>query len=723
MMNYKVSIIVPIYNREQCLRQCLGSIVAQTLREIEIILVDDGSTDGSSMICDEYAAADSRVCVIHKKNEGMGAAYNAGLNIAKGEYIGFVESDDWIEKKMYEDLYAKGNAQGADVVKGFFSHVIGGAIEKVTYLKNYSRYFNRRTKNILQVVPALAYGRPSHWSAIYKRSFLERTQIRFPETPGASMQDLDFFWQVYTCDMTCTIVPEYYYNCRRDSPDSSGSKGYQTVKDVLIAFERTFSLLTSRKVATVYLEMLVKRLYVLESRFSTDATYVRGIFSKIRHARLVSSLFKKCTNYVQFSQFSTKERCDFTLVLHHPYFYVLREYIHHIESDDAYYCRKLLGVKIIEIKKTASSKKTKLLYLPIKKKTYDDRCTRCYILGIPMKSAVKHDNYQAKYFMGIRYHSECLSTKESSPADDLVLKLSKIEESIGKLTDIEGAVRKLTDFAKQEVDYTMIEDKALEAAIIALNIRELHKKTFSSYRDMHNKRSVVIVGCGPSLNHYKQIPEAVHIGVNRAIMASNVELDYLFMQDFLNVRNIIEKACEYRKGQCVKFFGLFPRFDHPMHIPDYWAKKASALRYYIHDRPANYNEKIYYNIEISPLAHFWASSFQALHFAFHTNPRKIFLVGLDCSFSEYFNHAHPQTGLDRHGFSPREQNQHAAILKDGYSKFKRFREIYYPKTEVVSVNPVGLRGLYKDVYTEPFLREHPEIKNPTLLNDILEKDL
>ncbi|EJG3290978.1 glycosyltransferase, partial [Campylobacter coli] len=113
--------IVPIYNVEKYLRQCLDSIIAQTLKDIEIILVNDGSTDNCGVICDEYALKDKRIQVIHKTNAGLGAAYNTGLEMASGEYIGFVESDDWIEPNMYEELYAKAKETDVDVcLSGYF---------------------------------------------------------------------------------------------------------------------------------------------------------------------------------------------------------------------------------------------------------------------------------------------------------------------------------------------------------------------------------------------------------------------------------------------------------------------------------------------------------------------------------------------------------------------------------------------------------------------------
>lgn len=100
-----ISVIIPVYNVEQYLRKCVDSVRAQTYRNLEIILIDDGSTDSSSRICDEYAAQDSRIKVIHQKNQGVSAARNAGLKIAKGEYVGFVDADDYIEADMYQYLY------------------------------------------------------------------------------------------------------------------------------------------------------------------------------------------------------------------------------------------------------------------------------------------------------------------------------------------------------------------------------------------------------------------------------------------------------------------------------------------------------------------------------------------------------------------------------------------------------------------------------------------
>ena len=111
----KVSIIVPTYNVEQYLAECMDSITGQTLRELEIICVNDGSTDGSLNILKKYAASDDRIIIIDKKNEGYGRAMNDGLDRASGEYVGIVEPDDYVDLHMYEDLYRIAKEKNLDI--------------------------------------------------------------------------------------------------------------------------------------------------------------------------------------------------------------------------------------------------------------------------------------------------------------------------------------------------------------------------------------------------------------------------------------------------------------------------------------------------------------------------------------------------------------------------------------------------------------------------------
>jgi glycosyltransferase involved in cell wall biosynthesis len=136
MKEYKISVIVPIYNTEKFLNRCIESIINQTYKNVEIILVDDGSTDSCPEICDRYAKIDSRIKVIHKKNEGVAVARNSGLDIATGDYIGFVDSDDFINPNMYEKMLIVAIDEGADIVQcGYTNTETTGNITRKIELK------------------------------------------------------------------------------------------------------------------------------------------------------------------------------------------------------------------------------------------------------------------------------------------------------------------------------------------------------------------------------------------------------------------------------------------------------------------------------------------------------------------------------------------------------------------------------------------------------------
>ena len=113
--NMKISIIVPVYNVEKYLERCLDSLINQTLKDIEIICINDGSTDNSSEILKEYAKKDSRIIIINQNNQGISVARNNGMNKAKGKYIGFVDSDDWVDLDFFEKLYKAAEKHNAQI--------------------------------------------------------------------------------------------------------------------------------------------------------------------------------------------------------------------------------------------------------------------------------------------------------------------------------------------------------------------------------------------------------------------------------------------------------------------------------------------------------------------------------------------------------------------------------------------------------------------------------
>ena len=219
----KVSVVVPIYNVEKFLHQAVDSILAQTLQDIEIILVDDGSPDNCGKICDEYAKKDKRVKVIHKENHGLGAAYNTGLEAATGEYIGLVEPDDWIEPEMYEVMYHNAKYYDTDATKcGFWEY------------NSLNPSLNRKSRGAPGIVchePAGAFKiedyeelcayHSSIWSYIYKSSFVKK--IKFVEARGAAYVDAPFAFEVLCKAKRLSMVDKFFYHWRVENHGNSVS--------------------------------------------------------------------------------------------------------------------------------------------------------------------------------------------------------------------------------------------------------------------------------------------------------------------------------------------------------------------------------------------------------------------------------------------------------------------------------------------------------------------
>jgi glycosyltransferase involved in cell wall biosynthesis len=216
----KVSVIIPIYNVEQYLRECIDSVVKQTLKDIEIILVNDGSTDNCPEICDEYAQKDSRIKVIHQTNGGLGKAYNAGINSSTSPYIGFVESDDWAEPDMFENLYNLATENDAEMVKSQWYYYWTTPEVKNIISDEFKDFPKNQVINARQY-PKLILIKPTIWSAIYKKEFLDKYKIKFLETPGASYQDLSFALNTASAAQRLVLTERAYIHYRNDNMNAS----------------------------------------------------------------------------------------------------------------------------------------------------------------------------------------------------------------------------------------------------------------------------------------------------------------------------------------------------------------------------------------------------------------------------------------------------------------------------------------------------------------------
>ena len=219
----KVSVVVPIYNVEDYLNEALDSLTKQSLREMEFICVDDGSTDGSAAILREYAALDGRFRVLDGPNGGYGRALNRGIDAARGKWLGILEPDDFVPRNMYAELYKVAEENEVDFVKAgnyhFRTGPSGKRHETLFPLAKDEGFYNRvlcpgdeqlSFKLVMNI-----------WSGIYRLDFLNRWNIRCNETPGASYQDNGFWFQTLARAERALFLPEAYYRYRWDNPGSS----------------------------------------------------------------------------------------------------------------------------------------------------------------------------------------------------------------------------------------------------------------------------------------------------------------------------------------------------------------------------------------------------------------------------------------------------------------------------------------------------------------------
>lgn len=219
----KVSIIMPSFNVAPYIRECMDSVLAQTLTDIEVIVVDADSTDGTREILKEYASKDNRVVVLYDDKKSSGYANNKAIDYASGKYIGIVETDDYVAPDMYEKLYNCAEKYNAEVVKAdydSFSDVNGDRIFVShnllgTRKKEYGRVLNPRENKYVFGVEMF------NWAGIYRRDFLNKYGIRHQETPGASFQDNGFWFQIFAFAQRVVFIHEFFYKYRKDNPNSS----------------------------------------------------------------------------------------------------------------------------------------------------------------------------------------------------------------------------------------------------------------------------------------------------------------------------------------------------------------------------------------------------------------------------------------------------------------------------------------------------------------------
>jgi len=296
----KISVIVPVYKVELYLRQCIESILAQTYNNLEIILVDDGSPDNCGAICDEYAKKDGRVTVIHKKNEGVSAARNTGIDAATGGLLSFVDSDDWIDSDMFEALHGNMAAHDADIsCCGYYTSYVGANItppicpaggDGVVLLDKRQAVkevlLNKRVKTFL-------------WGKLYKKSLFD--YIRCP-VDMAYCEDAFIIGSIFSeAEKTAACgIPKYYYRQRKSSA-AHEEHNIKIMRDGLKAAGQNYNLVQEKYAESAEL-IEVSECNIISSHISAlkKIIYRRG-FRKSDEYRTSGAAVRKNYKFIMSS--------------------------------------------------------------------------------------------------------------------------------------------------------------------------------------------------------------------------------------------------------------------------------------------------------------------------------------------------------------------------------------------------------------------------------------
>lgn len=322
MENELISVIVPIYNMEKYLNKCVDSILNQTYSNMEILLIDDGSTDLSPKICDEYMKTDSRIKVFHKKNGGLSDAKNFGIKKASGKYVAFVDSDDWIENNMYENMYYKLKDTKSNIV------VCGRYIE---YENGEKKEWYNKNEIIMNKEQSLIYLNSfynfdmSSCDKLYEKSLFDN--IEFPY--GKKCEDAYTTYLLFNKADRVTYIPKCFYHYFQRS--GSISRNEKINMDYIYAAEKQLKFFITKYPHLIYIaetnyafsvksifQVSVERKLQLTDEFNLKRKEVKKYYKSILNNKYIT--MKKKLTYILFAFFPIL----YKLLLKFKYFIVSR---------------------------------------------------------------------------------------------------------------------------------------------------------------------------------------------------------------------------------------------------------------------------------------------------------------------------------------------------------------------------------------------------------------
>lgn len=692
-----ISVIIPVYNVEEYLGKCLDSVINQTYTNLEIICIDDGSPDNCGAILDEYAKKDSRIIVIHQENAGVSSARNRGLDIAKGEYIAFADADDWLEPACYE-LAVKEFENDSDIdLVSWGVNIISLRQDKNNEYQSTKKWYTypfsgkqKLTENLCSRMSSVP------WRVLFKSQYLKELNLRFLNYK-LSEDTLFFYSYMSKVNYIYFIEQELYNYVLR--PNSAMEKlgpinNFQyaittfvlAVKEIIDFYKRENKLSFCNKY--IFKRFKGNILYALNYTTQQDKSFAIEKLEELASFLDEDYDWGKEINWIRNKEFYRFKQLKI------PYFSTGNNFfgfqIYRTENPHA--VLRFCGLKIsINYQKIFSFKNDRwkshkvINILGLRFKISRTKKFKEYIKSLPQKFI----------YIGICYKGD---TKFK------VIRICGIT--------IKHKLR--NNSQKGEHQLNMQTDGRLIANIIQKNIATLflHQRNFAHYKNIYQNKSIVVCGAGPTLSYLKQLPNCIHVGVNRTFLNKNIKFNYLFCQDWRGIKHIQNEFINYIGDNCIKFLGTQNGVAN-VEIPESFAIKCNAKRFNT-DNEFWPNGKFALDISVNPFGNFHTIVLTALQFALYTNPKRIFIAGCDNVPTGHFNNLN-ESNEQKHIQRELQKQFHKGLNKD-WIKFKEFVNLYYPETEIFSINPVGLKGLFKDVYTKSYIDANPELfKNENIL--------
>lgn len=631
--NAKISIIMPVYNAEKFLREAMDSLCKQTMNDIEILCVNDGSSDNSLNILREYEKKDQRIIVFSQPNSGPATARNLALSFANSPFVMFCDADDSYEPTMCEEMYEAINGSSydfvmcdANIIETDKNTRSPGAVD-YNRLKTFGHIsLDSSSKTLIQTIL---------WNKIFKMDIIRKYDISFPN--GFEMDDDAFICLYLACSNSTFGLNRKLYNYRLSS-NSIVANYYSNHVNKLLHIAHAYSFSISHLIFFNLFDVNNKPWMV--KRINNKLKWTLEMLNKKDSIEFMKQFKKDVLKYFSLQDLK---------------YYPLLSLCKNGKFKEAFYMFK--GIKYSSFAGFITKKKSK-------------QKVSVAFWGIQIFKKVKKPSVVKYYLFGVQF-------RQKRRINDILA------------SDIKGFIKSISN-------------ETANRTVRAVTACALHQKTFNGYQNKYNGKEVALVGGGPTVNSFSVLKDLVYVGLNRAFLREDIIFDYIFAADKIGIEKFIPELVEYSK-YCKVFMGDI-NCGKDFQIPESTVLKIhNAFRYKTDNgiRPCRFT----LDIETEPLGAFHSVAFQAIQFILYTNPKRIYLIGIDCgNGGKHFGGAEHNVAERNEDINKLQQVQ----IKE-WKKLKEFADMYYPETEIVSVNPVGLTGLFRDMYTEAYLNEHPEI--------------